>query len=65
MTMMKQDRGGDGTAISLVCIVLQQRNHTLLKVCDDIRTCTMILDQYFLQTLQRENQKSTVRGSSA
>lgn len=64
MTMMKQDSSGDGTATSLVWFVLLHRNHTLPKVCDDITTRAMILDQYFLQTLQGEYQKSTLYSSS-
>lgn len=66
MTMMKQDSSGDGTAISLVWFVLLHCNHTLPKVCADIRTCVMILDQYSLLTLRHRggNPKYTVYSSS-
>ena len=49
MTMMKQDSGGDGTAIFLMRIVLLHRNHTSLN-------CVMISEsmQQCLQALENQ-----------
>jgi len=52
MKMIKQDRSGDGAAISLVWFILLNRNPTLPKVCTDTKTYMMISDLCFFLTLQ-------------